>query len=60
MTERDRSWRIRVAFEATRFSSEQLIKVYEQLKPTPRRETVKEASHEPATTERSGAKRGEQ
>ena len=60
MAERDRTWRIRVAFEANRFSSERLIKIYEQLKPTQARKTAKEAAREPATTKRSGAKRGEQ
>ena len=60
MTERDRTWRIRVAFEANRFSSEQLIEIYEQLKPTQTRETAKETSHESATPKRSRAKRGEQ
>jgi hypothetical protein len=33
MTERHRRWRLRVAFEPTRLSSEEMIRVYEQLKP---------------------------
>ncbi|WP_295438767.1 hypothetical protein [uncultured Thiodictyon sp.] len=34
MSQAPRSWRVRVAFEPNRFAAEQLITVYEQLKPT--------------------------
>ncbi len=59
MTGRYRPWRIRVAFEPNRFSSEQLVKVYEQLKPTDSRATPGEPVRNRATTKRSAAKRGE-
>ena len=29
MSERHRTWRVRIAFELNRFSSDQLVKVYE-------------------------------
>jgi hypothetical protein len=39
MTRQPRSWRVRLAFEPNRFSSEQLERVYEQLKPAGARAT---------------------
>ena len=32
MSKRYRTWRVRIAFEPNRFSSDQLVEVYEQLK----------------------------
>ena len=43
MSERNNSRRVRVAFEANHFSSEQLIKVYEQLRPVKSRIEVLES-----------------
>jgi hypothetical protein len=60
MTERHCTLRVRVAFEPNRFSSDQLVKVYEQLKPTDSRGVVTGPSRKPATTKRSGAKGGRQ
>ncbi len=40
MSNRHHTWRLRVRFEPNRFSSEQLAKVYEQLKPTASREVL--------------------
>ena len=58
MTKRHRAWRIRLAFEPNRFSCDQLVKVYEQLKPTDARGAPTGSSGKPATTKRSAAKRG--
>jgi hypothetical protein len=60
MRERHRTWRIRVAFEPNRFSSEQLVEVYEQLKPTDARVTAAGSLTRPAKTKRSAAKGGAQ
>jgi hypothetical protein len=49
-----------VAFEPNRFSSEQLVKVYEQLKPTDARVTAAGSLTRPAKTKRSAAKGGAQ
>ena len=56
MSERHRTWRVRVAFEPNRFSSDQLVKVYEQLKPTNSRSSPAQPSGSPAATKRSAAK----
>ena len=40
MSSRHHTWHLRVTFEPNRFSSEQLAKVYEQLKPTQSREVL--------------------
>ncbi len=59
MTERRRIWRIRLAFEPNRFASEQLAKVYEQLKPTDSHAAPTESLRAPgAKTKRSATKRG--
>ena len=58
MTERHRPWRIRLAFEPNRFSSEQLIKVYEQLKPTDSRATATASLGKPAKRRGSAAQGG--
>ncbi len=60
MTKRRCDWRIRLAFEPNRFSSEQLAKVYEQLKPTDSRATPTESLRKPAKAKRPATKRGEQ
>ena len=60
MSERHRTWRVRIAFEPNRFSSEQLAKVYAQLKPTDSRGAPTGPSRKPATTKRSAAKGGRQ
>lgn len=56
MSERHRTRRIRVAFEPNRFSCEQLIEVYEELKPTDSRATPTESSRKPAPPKRSATK----
>lgn len=58
MTRPPRSWRVRLAFEPNRFSSEQLVRVYEQLKPTDARATSAHSSSEPTVTKRTVEKRG--
>ena len=58
MSERHCTRRIRVAFEPNRFSSDQLVKIYEQLKPTDSRGAPTGPSRKPATTKRSAAKGG--
>jgi hypothetical protein len=59
MSERHRTWRVRIAFEPNRFSSDQLVKVYEQLKPTNARSSPAQPSSRPTPTKRSAAKGGE-
>lgn len=59
MTERHRR-RIRLAFEPNRFASEQLIKVYEQLKPMESRPVPTRSSSKSARYKRSSAKGGGQ
>ena len=58
MTRQDRSWRIRVVFEPSRLSGEQLEKVYAQLRPTDARATLKSLSLETAAIKHIIAKRG--
>lgn len=58
MTRQPRSWRVRLAFEPNRFSSEHLQRVYEQLKPTGARITSAPSISQPAATKRANAKRG--
>ncbi len=58
MTRQPRSWRVRLAFEPNRFSSEQLERVYEQLKPTRARATSAPSLSKPAATMRLDTKRG--
>jgi hypothetical protein len=60
MTARHRPWHLRVAFEPNRFSSAQLITVYEQLKPTKSRTTATESLRRPERAKRPGARRGGQ
>ncbi len=60
MTRQPRRWRVRLAFEPNRFSSEQLVRVYEQLKPTDARATSAPSLSKPAATKRTAAKRGGQ
>ena len=52
MSSRQHAWRLRVTFEPTRFSSEQLADVYEQLKPTQSREVL-----QPSLDKRKAKKR---
>jgi hypothetical protein len=60
MTRQTSNWRIRLAFEPNRFSSEQLERVYEQLKPTEMRATSESSHTKRAETKRRAAKRGDQ
>lgn len=60
MTRPPRSWRVRLAFEPNRFSTEQVERVYEQLKPTGARTTSAPSLSQPAATKRAKAKRGGQ
>jgi hypothetical protein len=60
MTKRQRTWRLRVAFEPNRFASEQLVKVYEQLEPMRARTTQAAPVRKTAVTKRSTVKGGEQ
>ena len=60
MSERERR-QVRLAFEPNRFAAEQLIEVYEQLKPTEARtkptQSVTDASQAKPTSRRTGGKR---
>lgn len=56
MNDRQRQWRIRVAFEPNRFCAEHLIDVYEQLKPVQSQTIAAEPSDKPAATKRAAAK----
>lgn len=58
MTRPPRPWRVRLAFEPNRFSAEQLVRVYEQLKPTDARAASAPSLTKPAATKRAAAKRG--
>jgi hypothetical protein len=55
MKERRRR-RIRLAFEPNRLATEQLIKVYEVLKPLVSRTTAAPSSSNPVSSKRSAAK----
>jgi hypothetical protein len=55
-----RKKRIRLAFEPNRFATEQLIKIYEELKPFKVRSAVAPSSSNPARGRRSAKKGGEQ
>ncbi len=59
MTRQPRTWRIRLAFEPNRFSSNQLERAYEQLKPTETRATAESSEARAAATKRRATKRGE-
>ncbi len=59
MTERHRR-RVRLAFEPNRFASEQLVKVYERLKPIESRPAPTRSSSKSASSKRSSAKGGGQ
>lgn len=52
--------RVRLAFEPNRFASEQLVKVYEQLKPIESRSAPMQSSPPSASNKRSSAKGGGQ
>lgn len=58
MTRPPRHWRVRLAFEPNRFSSEQLVRIYEQLKPTDARAATATSPSKSAATKRAAAKRG--
>lgn len=51
---------IRLAFEPNRLAAEQLVKVYEGLKPLESRTTAAPTAHPPAGGKRFAAKRGGQ
>lgn len=53
---RRRHWRVRLAFEPNRYSSEQLEKAYEQLSPIDARSTRRASDARPATA--AAVKRG--
>ncbi len=59
MTE-SRLKRIRLAFEPTRFAAEQLVKVYEELKPVESRPTANASASSPTNDKRTSAKEGRQ
>lgn len=56
MSERQRQWRIRVAFEPNRFCAEHLIEVYERLRPVQSHAIAPEPSDQGAATKRSKMK----
>ena len=58
MTRQPRNWRVRLAFEPNRYSSEHLQRAYEQLKPAGGRTTSVPSISQPAATKRANAKRG--
>ena len=60
MTKRQRTWRLRVAFEPNRFAFEQLVKVYEQLEPMRARTRQAAPVRKTTVTKRSTVKGGEQ
>ena len=55
MTERDRR-RVRLSFEPNRFAAEQLVEVYEQLKPLESRTKPTRSVAKPAKKKRASAK----
>jgi hypothetical protein len=59
MTRQRRIWHIRLAFEPNRFSSNQLEKVYERLKPTESRPIAESSQARVAATKRRAIKRGD-
>jgi hypothetical protein len=59
MTQLQRTWCIRRAFEPTRFSGDQLVKVYEQLKPMQSHGLSAQSLSQPVGEEHSTAKGGE-
>lgn len=60
MSQLQRTWRIRRAFEPNRFSCDQLVKVYEQLKPVESHCPSARSVSEPAVEKRSADTGGEQ
>ena len=60
MTQFQRTWRIRRAFEPNRFSCDQLVTVYEQLNPMESHRPPAQSVAKPAVQKRSAAKGGEQ
>ena len=57
MSERERR-RLRLAFEPNRFAAEQLVKVYEQLKPMESRKKPQRAEAKASGKQQSAAKGG--
>ena len=60
MTQSQRTWRIRRAFEPNRFSCDELVKVYEQLNPMGSHRPSAQFLTEPAMQKRSSAKGAKQ
>ena len=56
MSERQRQWRIRVAFEPNRYCVEHLIQVYEQLKPMQSQGIAAKPSDKRAATKHAAMK----
>ena len=59
MSQSQRTWRIRRVFEPNRFSYDQLVKVYEQLKPMESRGLSAQSLSQPVEQKRSTSKGGE-
>jgi hypothetical protein len=59
MSQSQRTWRIRQAFEPNRFSCDQLVKVYEQLNPMEFHRPSAEPLSQPVLKKRPKARGGE-
>lgn len=55
---RRKHWRVRLAFEPSRYSGEQLQKAYEQLSPVDARSTARPSDAKPEVAAQLAMKRG--